>query len=205
VNLRRAWEKLKLILATNFAGDDIHVVLTFADEHLPATADESRKLVKKFLVQVRAYRRARGEELRYIYNTEGRHSKGRLHHHLVLNGCKDDLELLRSLWPYGQVRWGGYIDDYGYAGLAQYLTKEARMDNAPVGARSWVPSKNLRKEQSPPATWVPDSVRLAPPANAYILEREEVVNEFGRYEYVEYLLPRIPVNQVARPRRRKTE
>ncbi len=40
---------------------------------------------------------------------------GRLHHHLILNGTGADLEVLRSLWPHGQVElerldtWQGYL------------------------------------------------------------------------------------------------
>lgn len=204
INKRRAWERLKLLLAANFGGNDIHVVLTYRDDCLPANAAEARKLVKKFWADLRAYLKSRGEELRYVYNIEGRHTKGRLHHHIVVNLQENSLDLLKSLWPYGMVRWGGKIDDYGYTELAQYLTKEARDDGALVGARSWIPSKNLRKPDDPPSEWVPDSVSLQPPVNAHILERETIVNEFGHYEYVEYILPSLPRTRIVRVRKFKT-
>lgn len=198
VNLRCAWQKLMMSLAANFGERDLHVVLTYDDEHLPSDAAGARKIVRRFISQLRAHRAARGDELRYVYNVEGRHGDRRLHHHMVLNAAGRDLEAIKSLWACGDVHIER-IDAYGYAQLAQYLTKEAREDGAPVGARSWIPSKNLRKPESPPAEWVPEGVQLSPPANAHILEREAQENEFGRYQYVMYLLPELPLDRKARP------
>ena len=202
INQRCAWQKLMMQLAANFSPADLHVVLTYDDEHLPETAAEARKCMKKFLTALRKSRKSKGEELLYIYNMENRHGNKRIHHHLVINGTGEDYELIRALWPYGTDLSFERIDAYGYTGLAQYLTKEAREDGLPVGARSWVPSLNLKKPEIAPTEWVPDSMRLDPPPNAYILERESQTNEFGRFEYIEYLLPELPLHQKTRPRRK---
>jgi len=201
INQRLAWKKLMLLLAANFTGRDLHVVLTYDDDHLPANAAAARKFIKRFLAALRQHRRAKGEELLYIYNIEGRHGSGRLHHHIVLKA--GDKDVLQKLWPYGLVLPPHRIDRYGYSGLAQYLTKEAREESAPVGARSWVGSLNLQKPAEAPTEWVPDSIRLEPPTNAYILERDEQSNEFGRFQYVEYLLPDPPLGRRVRPPQRK--
>lgn len=201
VNLRCAWEKLKLILAANFDLCHIHVILTYAPECLPPNREAARRMVRKSIVKLREAVRRRGGELRYVYNNEGLHSGGRIHHHLVVNLGQADLELIQEIWPYGMVRWGGTIDEYGYAALAQYLTKEARDEGLPNGARSWVPSKNLNKPEESPAEWVPNNVRLAPPTNAHVLEKDEKINEFGQYCYIEYLLPEPPKQWRTRPKR----
>lgn len=205
LNQRCAWKKLMMLLSANFSPADRHVVLTYDDDHLPADGTAARKCMKKFLAALRKHRKARGQELLYIYNVEGRHGQRRLHHHLVINGTGEDYEIIRSLWPYGTEIHFERIDAYGYTGLAQYLTKEAREDGSPVGARSWVPSLNLQKPEVHPTEWVPEGMRLEPPTGAHILEREGMENEFGRFQYVEYLLPDPPVHQKARPRwKRKT-
>lgn len=200
INQRCAWQKLEMLLAANFAPSDLHVVLTYDDEHLPSNVDGAKKCIKKFLVELRKHRKVRGFDELYVYNNEGKHGNARLHHHLVINATGDDYETIRSLWSYGTDIDFERIDKYGYRALAQYLTKEAREDGAPVGARSWVPSLNLKKPDAQPAEWVPESMKLDPPANAYIIEKEEIVNEFGRYQFVMYILPDPPLNQKTRPK-----
>lgn len=51
---------------------------------------------------------------------------GRLHHHMVVNGTGADLDVLRSLWPYGEVELEPLDTWQGYEALAKYLTKEPR-------------------------------------------------------------------------------
>lgn len=36
INANRSWQRLELLLAANFGRRDLHVVLTYDDEHLPA-------------------------------------------------------------------------------------------------------------------------------------------------------------------------
>lgn len=127
INAKRSWQKLELLLAANFGKGDLHVVFTYDDEHLPPDREAAVKLMKKLIQQLRAHRRARGQETRYIYVTEQLSSEGgRLHHHMVLNGTGEDLEVLRSLWPYGEVELEGLDVWQGYEALAKYLTKEPR-------------------------------------------------------------------------------
>ena len=206
LNDRYSWQKLKMVLAANFTGSDLVATLTFDDEHLPPDRAAARKIIRKFFAQLRAHRKARGEELRYVYVIEDKHGDGRLHYHVVLNGTGADYELLRSLWPYGSDLEFAKVDAWGYEELAKYLTKEPReYGHTEVGARTWVPSLNLAKPEIEPTQWVSGSMRLEPPANAHVLRREQVENEWGRYCYLEYLLPEPPTPNRCRPRRRKPE
>ena len=205
INARRAWQKLELLLAANFGGRDLHVVLTYGDGHLPAGRPEAVKLLRGLLAQLRAHRRARGQPLKYIYVTEQLSAEGgRLHHHLVLNGTGEDLEVLRSLWTWGQVELERLDVWQGYEALAKYLTKEPReVGRAQAGARAWTSSMGLAKPTvvSEP---VPDHVTLAAPPGAVILDRREAHNEFGDYLYLKYLLPdRKEEKKGTRPPRRR--
>ena len=115
VNMRRSFERLELLIAANFGRHDLHVVFTYDDEHLPENRPAAVKLLKKMITQLRAVRKSRGQETRYIYVTEQLSSEGgRLHHHMVLNGTGADLEVLQSLWPYGGIELENIDDWEGY-------------------------------------------------------------------------------------------
>lgn len=159
MNLKNSWRQCELMIAANFGTGDYVLTLTYDDEHLPASKAEADKLYQKFVRKLRGVRRRRGQELRYIYATEGFHGQmpngcfmddsewedHRLHHHIVLNGCQDnDLEEIRSLWPYGVYVRLERLDIHYYEELAKYLTKEAReFGRAKVGERAWKGSRNL--------------------------------------------------------------
>lgn len=56
INMRRSWQKLEMMLAANFCARDLHVVLTYGDQHLPPDRDAANKLLRKMLSQLRKYR-----------------------------------------------------------------------------------------------------------------------------------------------------
>lgn len=204
LNDRTSWEKLKMMLAANFSGTDLVVTLTYDDAHLPKSRADARACLKRFFALLRTERKAAGMPMLYIYNIEHLHSGGRFHHHLVINGTGADYDMIRRLWEYGSDLNFEKLDDYGYEELAKYLTKEAReYGRQYVGDRTWVCSRNLKKPEVQPAEWVSPDIRLEPPANAYVLRRESKVNEWGRFEYLEYLLPSEPKARRVRPK--KTE
>ena len=191
LNAKRAWQKLELLLAANFGRRDLHVVLTYDDEHLPPDREAARNLIRKLLKLLRAHRKARGQELKYIYVTEQLSAEGgRLHHHLVLNGTGADLEVLCSLWPYGEVELEQLDTWQGYEALAKYLTKEPREVGRPEpGKKSWTSSMNLAK----PATEseiVKDNLTVAAPPGVIILSAPPPIrNEFGEFVTLKYYLP----------------
>ena len=141
--------------------------------------------------QLRAVRKSRWQELRYIYVTEQLSAEGgRLHHHLVLNGTGADLEVLRSLWPYGEVELEQLDTWQGYEALAKYLTKEPReVGRAEPGKKSWTSSLNLKKPKTE-SEIVKDNLTVAAPPGAVILSAPPPVrNEFGEFVVLKYYLP----------------
>lgn len=204
INQKAAYQKLKLQIAANFTYRDLHVTLTYDDEHLPPDRASAVRNVKKFLVQLRTHRKARGQTLDYVYVTENRHDEGRLHHHLIINGTGADIEIIRSLWPFGSDVNLETLDVYGYTALAQYLTKEPREFGKPKsGTRMWSSSTGLKKPIVE-GEWVDAATTLTAPPGVTVLECENQQNEFGEYAFIEYLLPE-PKPRKIRPPRRKTE
>lgn len=201
INSRQRWQKLQLILAANFAGSDWFVTLTYDDEHLPGTRVQAKARLDRFVRELRQVCRARGFDLRYCKCTEGEHGDERLHHHIVLTVEGLTLEDLVSLWPDGNVDYEP-LEQWGYAYLAQYMTKEATNGRTRVGEHAYSPSRKLKKPVIEPSQWVSGSVRLEPPAGSHVLLAERLDNEFGRYEYLEYLLPETPKAVKVRPKAR---
>lgn len=101
LNARTSFQKLERTLAANFDDGDLFVTLTYDDKHLPDSRGKAVRKIRTFLSKLRKARAERGEELHYIYVTEGACPGGRLHHHLVLNSTGTDLEEIRRLWIYG--------------------------------------------------------------------------------------------------------
>lgn len=205
INDRTSWEKLKSTLQANFSETDLVVTLTYDDDHLPPNSMGARKNLKAFFANLRKHRKARGEDVLYVYNIEMLHGDGRIHHHVVLNGTGNDFEAIRSLWAYGNDIEFSIIDEWGFEELAKYLTKEAReKGRMAVGDRSWVGSKNLKKPEVSPTEWVNGDVELKPPINAYVIKSHTIQNEWGKFQYLEYRLPDPPKAKRARPKKLKT-
>ena len=148
------WE-LETRLAVNFDSQDHVITFTYDDRHLPRNKNVGGFMFQEF---IRILRRKRGEDLKYIFVTEGFHERregdgdlenGRIHHHAVINAAgPGDLDELRSLWLW---QFGGYLraerfGDYGCSALAAYLTKEAReFGRQKPGERTWRASLTCQK------------------------------------------------------------
>lgn len=208
INLRRSWQKLEMVLAANFGPRDLHLVFTYDDEHLPPTRDAAVKRLRKFFTQLRAYRKPREIPVKYIYVTEQLSAEGgRLHHHVILNGTGQDIEIIRSLWPCGLVDLERLDVWEGYEALAKYLTKEPQTVGRPeLGVRAWTPSVGLAKP-TVQSEAVPDNVTVSAPPGSIILDRREEHNEFGEYLYIKYILPDRKEQKKGKrpPRKRKRE
>ncbi len=74
-NDKCSWRELELILAANFGRGDWVATATYDEEHLPPDKREADRCFQKFVRKLRAGRRKRGQELRYVYVTEGWHGK----------------------------------------------------------------------------------------------------------------------------------
>lgn len=205
-NDKCSWRELALILGANFGRGDCVVTPTYDDRNLPPGKQEADKCFQKFIRRLRGVRRMRGQELRYVYVTEGLHGKAddeyfggdgrledcRLHHHAVINGTgPGDLEELRSLW-----QGGGYVriepvDVHYYRELAKYLTKEPReFGRARPGEHAWRASRNLAKYEQEYIEIPVDGVTLSPPPGAvdYVQFAERNPYGFGDCVGAWYLL-----------------
>lgn len=197
MNLRLSWQKLEVLLAENFELTDLVVTLTYRDSCLPFSKAQAETRLKRFIRQLRASRRLRGDVILYVYCTEGRHGDHRLHHHIVLNATDADYEEIRALWAEN----GDNVDfdtiaKKGYDGWAQYLTKEPRREGSRVGERTWVPCMGLRRPVAVSEN-CSDDEELTVPEGAVVLERSSKQNEYGEYVYLKYLLPQraVPLEQ----------
>ena len=191
-NNKCSWQELELLIAQNFGKGDTVVTLTYDDLHLPANKTAAKKLIRKFLRKLREVRKRRDETLLYIYTTEGFHGREqneffgwdsaledkRVHHHLVLNGR--EVEELRSLWEYGEIRVEP-VDIHYYRELAKYLTKEAREEGrAKPGERTWCCSRNLDRNIEVEYIDIPiEGVTLTAPEGAIDYTQFHEKNPYG--------------------------
>lgn len=188
LNFRTAQGRLEMLLAANFDNQDLFCTLTYRDEYLPETLAEAKKRIRTFIKLLRQQRRRTGLCLKYIYVTEGKHRDKRYHHHLVINATgPEDLELICSLWQYGEMVDVERIAGHEYIEIARYVTKENAEDK-PNGAQMWTRSRNLEQPKVE-SCFVPDDETIQAPPGAYVLEREEKLNEYGSFSYLKYRLP----------------
>lgn len=190
LNARTSWKKLRILLAANFTRNDPVITLTYRPEDRPPNREAADKRLSLFIRYLREDRRTQGQELKYIRVTEGYHSCGELHHHIIINGTGLDFKAVRDLWS----RWGDNIqfDQFGRDGPDRwglYLTKEPReKGRRHVGDRTWRASRNLHRPH-PQSMWVSESDDLMPPPGARIIERTGCENSYGRFRYIVAELP----------------
>lgn len=191
LNARTSWQKLMLLLATNFRRTDLVVTLTYRDEDLPVNREEADRRLTAFIRTFRKHRSLSGIPTKYIRVTEGYHSGGRLHHHLVINATGDDYGIIRQLWE----KNGGDIgfEMFGIDGAerwGRYLTKEPRVKGRRyVGDRSWRASIHMAKPTVISGFAEDD---LEPPQGAFVLEKTECQNSYGKFCH---LIARLPEPQ----------
>lgn len=188
-NANTAQRKLEMLMATNFDEGDLVLTVTYRDADLPESADVTRKHLGKVFSQMRTYRKARGlPDLKYIYVLEGRHGDHRPHAHIIINAAGGDLELMRSLWIWGDDIQLNYIRERGYDGWAGYLTKERR-EASLNGKKQFVGSRNLDRPVTTYA-WVDDGTTVDAPPGAQVLDEGGGRNEIASCRFVKYLMPK---------------
>lgn len=188
-NANTAQRKLEMLMATNFDEGDLVLTVTYRDADLPDSADVTRKHLGKVFAQMRAYRKARDlPDLKYIYVLEGRHGDHRPHAHIIINAAGGDLELMRSLWIWGDDIQLNYIRERGYDGWAGYLTKERR-EASLNGKKQFVGSRNLDRPVTTYA-WVDDGTTVDAPPGAQVLDEGGGRNEIASCRFVKYLMPK---------------
>lgn len=191
LNAKLSWQKLMLILAANFKSNDLVVTLTYRDSDLPSRREDADRILSNFIRAFRSARRAHDPptELPYVRVTEGYHSDGRLHHHLIINSTGEDFELIRRLWTKGDDIDFELFGADGAERWAKYLTKEPREKGRRyVGDRTFRCSRGLQRPYSY-SEYVNEGDTLTPPPGSYITDKTECVNSYGRFCHMIALLP----------------
>lgn len=207
LNARTSFQKLERSLAANFDDGDLFITLTLDDKHLTETREQTIKRARSFWGKLRAARKARGQPLRYIYVVEGHYPGGRPHIHAVVNATGEDFAEIKRLWSYGdnvELRRLTFGRDRTYEDLASYLTKEPREWGHPhVGERTWMPSLGLAKPEME-TEQIPDIVTLTAPPEALVVSKEgPIINGYGEWCWIKYLLPRQPHKKRPKAKRRR--
>lgn len=190
-NMRESVKSLARLLNCNYAGGDMFLTLKYSDDRLPASKEEAKTEVRRFIRRLdRAYRAQTGRKLRYVLITADKSSKTgepvRLHHHIVMDQV--DYELIAKHWPADQF-YCRYLDNTGdYTAIAQYMIKNAGYDR---GVRTWSASQGLKKPEYTAAVPVKtlDGIRL--PEGAVVVERQVTEDEVSgfRAAYIRYVMP----------------
>lgn len=194
LNIRTSRDKLEMLLACNFGDGDLWVTLTYDDDHLPPDREGARKILQKFIRQLRSIRKKRGEELHYIYCTQQILDDGteRLHHHMIINATgKDDFDDIRGLWTAGQnIKIAHLHGDDDITDKASYMCHEPVEHGKPkVGEQMWTPSRGLKRPEVETMD-VPDDITLQAPAGATTIENDSLKNEYGDFAFIKYWLPK---------------
>ena len=78
MNDKAARGRLEMLMAANFTGRDLFITTTYRDDDLPPNRAEAVKRIRGFIKALREHRKARGQELKYIYTTEEKYSPSKL-------------------------------------------------------------------------------------------------------------------------------
>lgn len=198
-NQNQAARKLNRKICANFEPGDYHITLTYRPENrLPP--DESKKVLKNFLNNLRKDYRKADNELKYIITTEWRHTA--IHHHIIINRIRGTTEMVRRRWTMGRPRFTPLDDTGDYIKLAEYFVKETskeRIAGKEKGRQSYSCSRNLiipqPKVERIHAKDFADEPR---PVKGYYIIKESVVNgvtPFG-YKYQYYTMAKIPETSI---------
>lgn len=191
LNAKLSWQKLMLLLAANFLSKDLVVTLTYRDTSLPKTREEADRRLSNFIRAFRLARRSHSppDPLAYIRVTEGYHTGGRLHHHLIVNATGRDFTLIKQLWKHGDDIDFQQFGADGAERWAKYLTKEPREQGRRyVGDRTWRASRGLNRPEHC-YEYVDEFDYLTPPPGAIITDKTECVNSYGRFCHMMAMLP----------------
>lgn len=189
LNFRTSKQKLWLILEATFdPSTALYVSFTYRDADLPSNKDEANRRFKNFMRTLRELRASQGLDTVYVWITEGQHGDKRLHHHLLINGTGDDYSLLHELW-----KWGDQVEIWPYHckthwDHAEYFAKEVReKGRRRVGERMWRASRNVNR---PVITYedAPADSLLSAPAGAFVVQKDQKDNTFGRFQYIHCVL-----------------
>ena len=219
INQRNAERRLVRLVHANFTEEDLALALSYDRAHMPADEIAAKKIMQRFLRQLRQEYRKLGLELKYIWTSETGKTTGRIHHHLILSGGMDR-DRLEELWGRG---WANskrlQFGDDGVTGLARYMVKTQ------LDYRRYSCSRNLvrpepveldgrmdRAEQQRLAEMVEDGTIYQEMEKIYpdyaCIEAEAVRNEINHGVYIRIFMRRKTPEMIEgrkRARKRKRE
>lgn len=212
MNQTYSWQKLELMLSTNFptAGSGLVVTLTCDDKHEPKTRAQMSRRLQHWRKKMNEARKESGlPDLVAFWCIEVlTSSSGRWHAHVVINNTGNDAEMIRSCWIYGsqvEIEKLRVDSKKNWETLAKYMTKEAREcqdEVSRVGARTWSYTRNAKKPEVDTMT-VDDSYELTAPEGATVLLDEKKWTEFASYHILKYRLTAACPAMTPRAKRRK--
>lgn len=186
LNDKNAKKHLIRLVNTNFNNKDIAIYLSYTDKTLPKTESEARTDINNYLRRVKRYRQKNGlPPLKYIAVIEyiepdkfDKRKRVRMHHHLIMSGM--DRDTAEQLWGKGRANARRLqADDYGYEGLARYVTKD------PNGNRRWTQSKNLKKPKYPRPNDSKYNKRMVEKMAHYCDDKELFEKKYPGYTFLE--------------------
>lgn len=151
-NRQRSMLRMEQYLHANFDQGDLFITLTYRDDELPATVDEVRADIRRYMARLRRATKKAGTVLKYIYvielsdrRDEDPNARQNWHVHMVLSGiCRETAE---DAWPHGYANSRRLRDsDERFTGIAKYMLKRRS------SWRTWEHSRNL----TPPVERVAD-------------------------------------------------
>ena len=190
-NLKTSYEKLLMLMCANFSPGDWWVTLTYDDDHLPGTREESQPYFRKFMRWFRKYRKDNKDPLRYVYCTQltTRGGGQRLHHHMVMRFEDDaDEERIRSLWTFGKIVHVRKLRSFEeILDKAHYMCREPRELGVYVpGEQMWTGSRGLIRPKFEYATIDSDAVDINVPVGCTELSEPVQLPGYGGYKTIIY-------------------
>ena len=142
LNKRISENNLVRLLNANFTSSDLAFDLTYRDDQNPSTDKQALRELQNFLRRLKRYRKQHGlPPLKYIAVTARGEKKGRVHHHLVINGGVG-INVLALLWGKGYTKAAPLqFDETGLIAKGKYMAKQA------LGYKSFSTSQNLHHPQ----------------------------------------------------------
>lgn len=153
LNRKNSEHALSDMLGLNFTKHDCYLRLSYNDDHMPSCIKDAERHMQNYIKRVNYRRYKLGlPKLRYIYFTERGEKRGRIHHHLFLDGdmSRDEYEGIWGL-GYANARRLQPGPD-GLLGIAIYSAKGKRVmpdDEQPEGkhGKSYKCSLGLKRPE----------------------------------------------------------
>lgn len=193
-NEKASERQLARLINTNFGAGDLWLTLKYSDSRLPASKDEAKKEMQKFLRKIRkVYEKETGKKLKYICCTSNTSAKTgkevRLHHHLILN--RMSYELLCKCWPADEMSYTLLDGRRDHTDLANYIIRNS---SKKANENKWSCSRNLDKPIIT-APVVVEDLEIKPTKNAEVREKRVIIDEDSGFSsaYLRTVLEERPI------------